>query len=176
MNEFKELLIGCGSRREKYLFEGDNRSFHDLTTLDGNADHRPDVVHDLNVHPLPFEDNTFHEIHAYEVLEHLGSQGDYAFFFAEFTEYWRILKPDGRFFATVPAAESPWVWGDPSHTRFFAPPWLLFLSQRAYDEQIGCTGMSDFRYLYKADFITEYTNTMNNGETFAFVLRAVKPS
>ena len=176
MDDFRELLMGCGSRREKFLFEGDNRDFHHLTTLDINTSHHPDVVHDLNVHPLPFLDHAFDEIHAYDVLEHLGSQGDYAFFFSEFSEYWRILKPNGRFFATVPATRSAWVWGDPSHTRYFAPPWLLFLSQRAYDEQIGQTSMSDFRYLYKADFVTEYTTTMNNGETFAFVLRAVKPS
>ena len=76
----KELLMGCGSNSEKKICL-DSVGWHDLTRLDNNPAHNPDVVWDLTVHPLPFADETFDEIHAYQVLEHLANQGDYEFFF-----------------------------------------------------------------------------------------------
>jgi len=151
----KELLIGCGSRTIKDLSIDKDNSFKNVVRLDNNSDHEPDIIHDLNIHPLPFIDNDFDEIHAYDVLEHLSSQGNYKFFFSEFSEYSRILKPKGLFFASVPSVESVWALGDPSHTRVFQKQWLSFLNQDFYKD-VGKTQMSDFRYIYKADFKTVY--------------------
>lgn len=148
----KELLMGCGSRTAKDLALDGNHTFENVVRLDINSDHKPDVIHDLRVHPLPFSDNEFDEIHAYEVLEHLAVQGDYEFFFQEFMEYARILKPGGIFFGSCPSMGSAWVWGDPSHKRVIQPESFVFLSQAEYKKQVGVTAMSDFRYLYKADF------------------------
>jgi predicted SAM-dependent methyltransferase len=145
----RELLIGCGSRTSKDLSVTGVHTFENVVRLDNNADHNPDVLWDLRKHPLPFIDNEFDEIHAYEVLEHLATQGDYEFFFREFTEYARILKTNGLFFASVPAGK--WVWGDPSHKRCIQKETLIFLNQDEY-KQVGQTAMSDFRYLYKANF------------------------
>lgn len=167
-----ELLIGCGSSRSKRLCDGGRREWSSLVTLDINSDHNPDVVHDLNVIPLPFGDDSFSEIHAYEVLEHCGSQGDYKFFFAQWSDFWRILKPDGMFFGTVPLPTSPWAWGDPSHTRVLPKECFTFLSQAQYEAQVGKTPMSDFRHLYKADFKPEYM--AEQGDCLAFALKAVK--
>jgi len=174
---YRELLIGCGSRREKvmYLPElGHTAEWRDVTRLDIEALHRPDVVHDLERLPWPFEDNAFDEVHAYEVLEHLGQQGDARSFCAHFSEVWRILKPGGLLFATCPSAASPWAWGDPSHRRIVNPQSLTFLSQPQYTRQVGKTPMSDFRSFYKADF--DIGAQQDDGKTFAFVLKAVKPS
>lgn len=161
----RELLLGCGSRTEKDLSFGDS-TFHDLVRLDINPDHNPDIVWDLTVHPLPFSDNEFDEIHAYQVLEHLAYQGDYKFFFNEFSEYWRILKPGGFFFASVPVGV--WVWGDPSHRRVITRESLTFLCQSSY-EQVGKTTMSDFRNIYKADFEIAFEQADEN--VFYFVLQ-----
>jgi SAM-dependent methyltransferase len=175
--DYHELLIGCGSARDKRVYLNNMpETFQDLTTLDYNADHKPDFVFDLHAafytgESLPFADNYFDEIHAYEVLEHLGSMGDYRFFFHEFTEYARILKPGGYFCATVPSPQSPWALGDPSHTRLFHPFWLTFLSQAEYEKQVGKTAMSDFRYLYKADFERVAEEFADDGDTFVFVLQ-----
>ena len=170
----RELLIGCGSRRTKNLAKDGDAAWNNLTTLDINPDHKPDVVWDLTQFPLPFDDDTFDEIHAYEVLEHTGTQGDYKFFFAQFSEFWRILKPGGYFVATVPSATSEWAWGDPSHTRIVHPNQLWFLQQNAYD-RVGETPISDFRWIYKADFnITHYVPDSNG--SFQFALQAIKPS
>jgi SAM-dependent methyltransferase len=171
----RELLIGCGRNLKKQLSsnESDNE-WSNLLTLDINPDHKPDIVWNLENIPLPFEDNTFDEIHAYEVLEHTGSQGDYKFFFAQFEEFYRILTPGGLICATVPNWQSPWAWGDPSHKRVILLESLTFLSQQEYINQVGKTPMSDFRYIYKADFdLIGYKTSEHN---LAFILKAVKPS
>lgn len=169
----KELLIGCGGQRTKLLTNEACPVWTNLVTLDINPDHKPDVLWDLMVLPLPFADNTLDEIHAYEVLEHTGTQGDYKFFFAQFSDFWRILKPDGLLLATCPSLTSPWLWGDPSHSRVIQRESLVFLRQSSY-EAVGKTTMSDFRNIYKADF--EVVHCISTDNSFQFVLQAVKPS
>lgn len=222
MNVYRELLIGCGSRREKdrrlpsadiirwhqqdpgrmpavknYQAPGNEYEFKNLVTLDINPDHRPDILFNLEridgetcnhipnkntqvidgIYKSPCNTGTcpdehYDEIHAYEVLEHIGRQGDYRKFFYQFSEFWRILKQDGFLFATVPMWNSEWAWGDPSHTRVITPGSLVFLSQRQYREQIGKTPMSDFRFCYQADFETVYCREDNGA--LCFVLQAIK--
>lgn len=168
-----ELLIGCGSNRAKKLCVTGKAEWSSLVTLDIEASHKPDMVHDLHER-LPFVDDAVDEIHAYEVLEHCGTQGDYKFFFWQFSDFWRVLKPRGYLFGTVPLPSSPWAWGDPSHTRVIPKESFTFLVQPQYTAQVGITPMSDFRAIYKADF--DIVHLQENGQCLEFVLQAVKPS
>lgn len=128
----------------------------------------------MTVLPLPIEDNTFEEIHAYEVLEHTGQQGDWRFFFAQFSEFWRIMKPGGMLFGTSPSFSSPWAWGDPGHTRIISQQCLIFLVQTEYEKQVGHTPMTDYRFTYAADFDLLHAST--GQDRVEYVLQAVKPS
>ena len=169
-----ELLIGCGSNHTKRLTCDKTTEWSNLTTLDYNADHNPTVVWDLmspEVLPALWID-MFDEIHAYEVLEHLGQQGDYRLFFHQFTQFWRALKPNGHMLITCPSRHSPWAWGDPSHTRIIQPEQMVFLSQKEYAKQVGKTSMSDFRNIYKADFDVVYAN--DNKDSVHIILKAIK--
>lgn len=171
----RELLLGAGSRRDKFIVPpGRSHTWGTLTTLDVEPAHRPDVVFDLSTigagGRLPFDDSMFDEIHAYEVLEHIGAQGDARTFFAQFTEFHRVLKRGGDFCATCPSYRSPWAWGDPSHTRVITAGTLAFLSQAEYRRQVGKTPMSDFRSIYKADFDVAYVR--EDAETLVFALKA----
>lgn len=167
-----ELLLGCGnSRAKKVTGTWTTPTFENLTTLDIDPGVNPDVVHDLNDLPYPFADNQFDEIHCYEVLEHCGRQGDWRFFFAQFGELWRILKPDGLLVATVPMCTSPWAWGDPGHTRVISKESLIFLDQREYT-QIGETSMTDYRPWWSGNF--EMFAVNEHEHTFGFILKAKK--
>ena len=160
------LLIGAGRSRVKQLAMNDDREWHDLVTLDHNVDHSPDVVHDLETLPYPFEDGQFAEIHAYDVLEHVGAQGDWRFFFAQWTEFYRILEPGGLFFGIVPHPSSVWAFGDPSHTRVIPIEQLSFLDQRFY-EQVGKTSASDFRHCWHGSFEIVYQDVQQQRQFFA---------
>ena len=181
----RELLIGCGHNRTKTLFVPGREEFVNVTTLDINPDHSPDVIHDLNELPYPFENDTFDEIHAYEVLEHFGMLGDWRGFFDQFSELWRITKPGGRLFATVPISTNP--WGDPGHRRVICQMTLTFLSQEQYALQCrpGGTAMTDYRHWYKADWRLRHFapipcedvdgNALPSTNN-SFVLQAIKPA
>jgi len=191
---YRELLIGCGHSRRKHIdplqFDGKHQPASQakawrglLETMDSNTDCRPDICWDLENTPWqhhgqfglePMRDSTYDEIHAYEVLEHLGRQGDFVSFFETFSEIWRILKPNGYLAATCPSRYSEWLWADPGHTRAVLPASLVFLDQSEYTKQQGITPMSNYRAVYRADFEIVYSN--DNHHTHSFVLRAVKPS
>jgi SAM-dependent methyltransferase len=172
---YKELLLGCGSNWQKKLVHpGTPNEWQNLVTVDVNPDHKPALVWNLEEIPLPFDDNMFDEIHAYEVLEHVGTQGDYKFFFAQFEDFWRILKPNGLLIGTTPMWNSVWAWGDPSHKRVIQKENFVFLDQEQYKIQVGKTPMSDFRYIYSADYTGLWFNEA--AVVFSFVLRANKPS
>lgn len=104
----------------------------------------PFYIHDLNVFPYPWEDEQFDEIHAYEVLEHCGSQGDGDFFFGQWNEFWRILKPGGYFMLSVPMWDAEVAWGVPDHCRVLPPGCFQFLTEEYY-ENIGKPGFGDYR-------------------------------
>lgn len=125
------------------------------------------------------ESDYWDEIHAYQVLEHLGQQGDMHAFLSQFQEIWRILKPGGYLVAEVPSRRSEGLWGDPGHRRVICAMSLVFLDQSQYILQCDGsertrTSMSDYRGMYKGDF--KCLQKTDTGEDFAFVLQAVKPS
>ena len=169
---YRELMLGCRTSRDKRLhFEGVPETFQNLTTLDIDPNVGADVVHDLCVVPYPFGDDEFDEIAAYEVLEHCGQQGDWKLFFAQFSEFWRILKPNGYLIGTCPMWDSPWAWGDPSHTRVISKHTLSFLDQDHY-EQCARTSSSDFRSVWKGNF--HIIGIQETEHQLGFVLRAIK--
>ena len=156
----KYLNLGCGERKIRY----------DEVGLD--IQEPCDVKWDLNNHPLPFEDEEFDEIYAFHVLEHIGVQGDWRFFFKEWSEYYRILKPDGLFKGIVPYYKSVWALGDPGHTRIFPDTYFLYLSQEQYERQVGKTGMADYRNAWSGDFKVLYAKC-SDGKAFEFTLQKV---
>lgn len=164
-----ELLIGAGNKRERQFGFKGTSGWKKLVTLDMSASCKPDVVYDLEGCQLPFKDSTFDELHAYEVLEHTGRQGDWKFFFRQFDDFARVLKPHGMLFITSPGYQSKWLWGDPGHTRYIGPEVMTFLCKKAYD-QIGLTSMTDYRPYFKHFWDMVYRHeTEDHGNLIALV-------
>lgn len=182
---YRELLLGCGHSRSKRVCPPNTLTrFLHVTTLDMVAECKPDVLFDLqdswqgDAIPLPNGDDTpdnyYDEIHAYEVLEHIGEQGRVEGFFQEFHEYWRILKPNGYLCATCPWWQSIWAWGDPGHRRIISPATLVFLDAEEYKAQLGKTPMSDYRELLRDTNFKVVHLARESSDNFRFILQAIK--
>ena len=94
------LNLGAGRR----LIEGATN--HDLVK------HSPgiDVAHDLNVTPWPWGDDSFDEIQAISVFEHLKLT-----LIESCDECHRILKPGGLLIVKYPLASGLTAYADPTH-------------------------------------------------------------
>jgi SAM-dependent methyltransferase len=189
--DYRELLLGCGHSREKKLgLFGRPLKWQGLTTLDYYPECEPDYLCDLNETPwryrevenngnynpnfYPLPSDSYDEVHAYEVLEHLGRQGNAKAFFETFSEIYRILKPDGYLFATCPSRTSPWLWGDPSHTRAIQTESLAFLDQAIiHNNRVHHSPMSDFTRYWTGDL--QKMRSDDNGASHIFCLQAKKP-
>ncbi len=148
----KYLLAGCGNSRDKRVqcIESPALTFgDDLVRWDGDQDCNPDVVHDMEVLPYPFADQEFDEIHAYECLEHCGTQGDAKFFSGQFAEFYRILKPGGIMAISVPMWNHYIAFAVPDHKRILPPAIFNFLDKDYY-LNVGKPGYGDYRKLLGA--------------------------
>jgi len=100
--KFSKLHVGCGGKIKEGFVN------LDVVKLKG-----VDVVHDLNKFPWPFPNDSFDEIIAEHILEHLDD------FNKVINEIWRISKPNARM-----RVEAPYYLGwsaaaDPSHKIIF---------------------------------------------------------
>jgi len=107
------LNLGCGERK-----------LPGALNLDASSRTSPDIVHDLDRHPWPLSDDSFDEVHAYDVLEHLKD----VIGFME--ELHRVCAPEATVHLTVPHFSSANAWRDPTHRRSFAHD-----SVRYFEEQ-----------------------------------------
>ena len=148
----RSLLIGCGTNHTKQVqYDSIAEWTGELTTLDMNPNCGADVIWDMEVRPLPFEDDTFDEIGAFNVMEHWGRQGDWRGWFDEMAEYHRILKPGGLMSILVPLGGD--ALADPGHTRFFQQNYFGFLNQAFYeDNEVRSTCFTDYRWYWKLNF------------------------
>ncbi len=97
------LNLGCGTTRIPGTIGVDKFKIGDFV----------DVIHDLNITPYPFEDNSIDKIHMYHVLEHLNNPLE------KMEELHRILKPGGKLYIRVPHFSSMGAFSDITHIRPF---------------------------------------------------------
>jgi hypothetical protein len=149
----RSLLLGCGNSRVKKIATVDKPDWiGELTTMDMDKNCNPSIAWDFNKsHFMPFDDNTFDELAAYDSLEHWCKQGDWKGYFDEFSEYHRILKPGGEFGIIVPIGQD--AFADPGHVRFFHKNHFGFLNQQFYEDNLKAGNpVTDYRWYYKKDF------------------------
>ena len=79
----------------------------------------------LSLQPIPFPDNYFDCVSAFDFIEHVPRQllsldtGQTRLPFIELmNEIWRVLKPGGIFYAVTPAYPSAVAFQDPTHVNF----------------------------------------------------------
>ena len=99
----KKLNIGCGQDiRKGYV------------NLDSIKQKGIDVVHDLNKFPWPFKKDTFNEIYASHILEHVDD------LVTVMNEICRISKNGANVIIRGPHFSCGVSYRDPTHKRFFS--------------------------------------------------------
>ncbi len=125
--------IGCGERKVPGALGIDIAR---LKTVNVLADVR---------HGLPFKDSSVDAAHASHLLEHFDDLP------AVMKEVWRVCKPGGRFYVTVPHSSSHYMtWRDPTHKRGVSLSTLTYFDRSTFDGSL-------FSYYHGIDFRIVYS-------------------
>ena len=109
-----KLNLGCGTNLFPGFVNVDIGNFH--------PESENFVRHDLEKTPLPFKNDTFTEIEAHQIMEHLHN------FPKLMNECHRILKPGGTLTVSVPLYPHKECFQDPTHVRYFTrETWHYFI-------------------------------------------------
>jgi predicted SAM-dependent methyltransferase len=92
----------------------------------------PDVLHDLEKFPWPWETNSVGEVVLNHVLEHLGETT--AVYFGIIKELYRVCAPGARISITVPHPRHNDFLNDPTHVRIVTPEGLQLFSKASNAE------------------------------------------
>jgi len=114
-----KLNLGCGSK----ILEG-------YTNVDKFDYYNPDIVHDLEKTPYPFDENSISEIVLSHVLEHLGQ--DPEVFNEIIKELYRICKNNSIIDIRIPHPRHDDFISDPTHVR----P-ITIMTLELYDKELN---------------------------------------
>jgi len=102
-NKHKKLNIGCGTDIRKGFVNLDSVKLPGVN-----------VLHNLNKYPWPFKDNTFDEVYASHVLEHVSD------LIKTMKEIRRVSKNGAKIIIRVPHFSCGVSYRDPTHKRLFS--------------------------------------------------------
>lgn len=101
--------------RERRLNLGSGRTYDaGWTNLDITPATDPDVVHNLDVTPWPFDDDQFQHVRMIDVLEHLRDP------FTALLELHRVCDDGARIDVVVPHFSAANAYTDPTHKSFWS--------------------------------------------------------
>jgi SAM-dependent methyltransferase len=106
------LDVGCGSAK-----------YPGAVGIDISPDTDADVVHDLDVFPYPFADQSFDQVLMQDVLEHVAEP------IKVIDELHRICRPGARIQLRTPHFSSLLAYSDPTHRHYFSAEAIRTLAQ-----------------------------------------------
>jgi SAM-dependent methyltransferase len=115
------------------------------------------VAADLNCEPIPFADEHFDSVSAYDFLEHVprvshsNQSGSTVFPFVQLmNEICRVLKPGGRFYASSPCFPHDAAFIDPTHVNpLTKKSHVYFVGEEPLAKMYGFVGSFDLLRAYR---------------------------
>lgn len=155
----KILDAGCGIHKYKGE-EGDR-----VIGVDFINNKYADVTHDLNKFPWPFRDNEFDMVNCVAVLEHLNEP------IKVLEEFWRITKPEGRIFISVPHYSGLCSAAHVEHKHIFASNSLMYFEDKS---EAKVSSSARFRVKSELGWLTGFTRAKHNSiREFVIILTAL---
>lgn len=143
----KALNLGSG-----HLIPDDR----EVTNVDIRPQVEPDILWNLDHYPWPVPDESYDEVYALDIMEHLEHV------FTAMEEIHRILKPEGKLYIHTTYWKTENSFTDPSHCHYFT-----FQSFDYFDERTPF-GTKYGWYSYARYFIE---SRYADGQDLAFILR-----
>jgi SAM-dependent methyltransferase len=117
----RHLDLGCGGV-PRNPYQRDRLYGVDLAVAAPNEQFK---AANLALHPIPFADNFFDSVSAYDFLEHVprimptaDGRSTRAPFIELMNEIWRVLQPGGLFYGQTPGYPHQAAFQDPTHVNF----------------------------------------------------------
>jgi len=149
----RKLDLGSGGRR-----------FTGYESLDKDPKTHPDHVCDIE-NGLPFADNSFDEVRAFHILEHIHTEKKTFVMY----EIWRVLKKGGICDIELPAFPSVQSVQDPTHLSFWCRNSFMY-----YDVQSNFRRGFEARSSENVPAFTIVSSDLENGWLLKIKLRAFK--
>jgi SAM-dependent methyltransferase len=130
-------------------------------------------VANLFLDPIPYDDNSFGSVSAYDFIEHVprllstnDGLGTTFPFIRLMNEIWRVLAPGGRFYALTPAYPSAEAFTDPTHINIITEQTHTYFCGdlplgRMYGFQ-GSFRAVDVRRVYRSDAYSAIAGSSEN--------------
>jgi SAM-dependent methyltransferase len=154
----KHLDVGCGSQPRNPF---DSEELYGIDIIEQSSDDFHYVQSNIVLDPLPFEDSTFDSISAYDFLEHIPrliiDNNKSRFPFIDFmNEAYRVLKPNGVFYAITPYYPRNEAFVDPTHVNIISKNTYQYFTHPKYGASIyGFVGKFKVMRMKKIKFSQE---------------------
>ena len=121
----RHLDLGCGATPRNPYRQAEVHSI-DLVRPEG-VDPALFRIANLACQPIPYTDDSFESVSAYDFLEHVprvlpsaAGAGTVFPFVRLMSEVWRVLAPGGLFYALTPAVPGMAAFTDPTHVNYIS--------------------------------------------------------
>lgn len=175
----RHLDLGCGSA-PRNPYGRSQLCGIDIRRPEGEVRHEHRVAN-LVVEPIPYPDDSFASVSAFDFIEHLprvfpdGRGGTMFPFVRLMDEIWRVLAPGGRLYALTPAYPHPEAFVDPTHVNIITDrSHAYFCGERPDGRMYGFRGRFEVVRVVRTERSSAYGAGAGSGANHPPLKRAAR--
>ena len=154
----KHLDLGCGGNPRNPFEANDIYALDIVERCDISKKDVSFVIANLALEDIPFPDNFFDSVSAYDFIEHIPrmiciDRTTALPFIKLMSEIYRVLKPNGQFYAVTPFFPMESAFMDPTHVNFISKnTHKYFVSPYLWAKMYGFSGQFESLDVRKVNF------------------------